>query len=202
MCVQAAQVEPGRLARLHRARHLVYGKAELGVRLAGLDVGADGWIPGVTRIRTRTGRARRRSISSNESTTMCPTPLSTRNRARPETCCCRACRAARPRSRRPAPGAARLLRPRPPRGPPTEQPVRRRAGRPCSRRSPRSARCRAKGLDESSRPRAHVVLGVHVGRRAELARQLERIAAADLKRAALVQARAEGIYVRDAPPLP
>jgi hypothetical protein len=35
-----------------------------------------GSIPGVTRSSTRCERPHRRSISSNESTTMCPMPLS------------------------------------------------------------------------------------------------------------------------------
>ena len=49
----------------------------------------------------------------------------------------------------------------------------------------------AAGLQERPRPRAQVVLGDHVGGRAELARQLDRVAAADLETAALVEAAAE-----------
>ena len=58
------------------------------------------------------------------------------------------------------------------------------------------ARLRA-GLHEGARARAQVVLGDHVGGRAELARQLDRVAAADLQAAALVQAAAEGKDVRE-----
>ena len=53
------------------------------------------------------------------------------------------------------------------------------------------------GLDERPRAGAHVVLRVDVRRRAELRRQLHHIAAADLEPAALVQARAKGIDMRD-----
>ena len=42
---------------------------------------------------------------------------------------------------------------------------------------------RGERLAERARPRAQVVLGDDVGRRAELARELERVAAADLEAA-------------------
>ena len=51
-------------------------------------------------------------------------------------------------------------------------------------------------LDERARARAQVVLGDDVGGRAELARELDRVAAADLEVAALVHAAAERKHVR------
>ena len=62
--------------------------------------------------------------------------------------------------------------------------------------SKRSVRAR-EGLPVGARACADVVLRVHVGGRAELARELDHVAAAHLEAATLVQARAEGIYVRD-----
>ena len=53
------------------------------------------------------------------------------------------------------------------------------------------------GRAERARPRAQVVLGDDVGRRAELARELDEVAAADLQPAALVDAAAQREHVRD-----
>ncbi len=50
----------------------------------------------------------------------------------------------------------------------------------------------ARGADEGAGAGAQVLLGDDVGRRAELAGELERVAAADLEDAALVQAAAQG----------
>ncbi len=50
----------------------------------------------------------------------------------------------------------------------------------------------AAGLHERSRARAQIVLGDHVRGRAELARQLDRVATAHLQAAALVEAAAQG----------
>ena len=54
------------------------------------------------------------------------------------------------------------------------------------------------GLDERARARAQVILGDDVGGRAELARQLDHVAAADLQAAALVEPAAERVDVREA----
>ncbi len=55
----------------------------------------------------------------------------------------------------------------------------------------------AERLEERARASAHVVLRVDVRGGAELARELDHVAAADLEPAALVQSRAQGIHVRD-----
>ena len=96
-------------------------------------------------------------------------------------------------SRRAAPARARRPRRRRTPGPP--RPARGR--RPCRetpwRRTARRSRRGATPSASSERPSApaEVVLGDDVGRRAELARQLDRVAAADLEAAALVDPRAE-----------
>ena len=113
--------------------------------------------------------------------------------APPRTWRCRASRSARARSRRAARGAARRRRPRRTTVPPARTaPAPRCRGRPW-RRTPRGSPPgpRRAGRDEGARARAQVVLGDHVGGRAELARQLDRVAAADLEVAALVEAAAQ-----------
>ena len=88
----------------------------------------------------------------------------------------------------------------PPEATSTDRPSSRTAGRrrcrerPCSRRGPRSARCaRAKAPQVGAGPGAHVVLGIDVGGGAELGRQLDHVAAADLEVAALVDPAAARI---------
>jgi hypothetical protein len=55
----------------------------------------------------------------------------------------------------------------------------------------------AEGVEVRAGARAHVVLGVDVRGRAELAGELDDVAAADLEPALLVQARAQGEDVRN-----
>ena len=124
---------------------------------------------------------------------MWPTPLSMRvlelGRA---TCCCRACRyaPARTRPQREVQLAARGHVA--PTGPPRRTAVGGGAGERLARVDHLEVLgAGAEGIDVLARAGAHVVLGVDVRRRAELARELDHVAAADLEPARLVQARAE-----------
>ena len=149
--------------------------------------GCSGRIPGVTRSRTRCGAPGGdplepldliERVDDDVADAGARAPV----RARRRSCCCRACRSARGRSRRSAPGAARRPRRRRRRGPPRRRAAAPRCrGKPCSRRRPRSRRCARRRRHRIARARsAHVVLGVDVGGRAELGRELDQVAAADL----------------------
>ena len=145
----------------------------------------------------RLGRAAAasRSISSKLSITISPTPTLQRHAAaRPRTWRCRAGRSARARS---PPSSARCSSP--PEATSHHSPS-------CANSASTAVQGKAfeanttwksswpvprAGLHERAGARAQVVLGDDVGRRAELARELDRVAAADLEAAALVQAAAE-----------
>ena len=102
-------------------------------------------------------------------------------------------------ARRAAPGAARLRTPRRRTGPPrANRSQRGGAGERLARVEDLEARrARGEGRHRGPRPLAHVVLRVDVRGGAELARQLERVAAADLQPAGGVQPRAERIDARE-----
>ena len=72
-------------------------------------------------------------------------------------------------------------------------------GRPWRRTGPRRRRrgASASASRNVARAGAQVVLGHHVGRGPELARQLDDVAAADLEAAGLVEAAAQGVDVRE-----
>ena len=198
--VQAVQLEPGVGAGRHRARHVVEAETELRVLLAGLDVRVRrGLDPGsdpqqhasaapaqpldlVERVHhyvshTDLERVVELGLALVVAVEVDPPRLE----------------AARERQVQ-LPAAGHVG------GQPLfdEQAVSRGAGKRLARVDHLEALDpRPEGLDVGARPGAHVVLGVHVGGRTELARELDHVAAADLEPALLVQARAQGIYVRD-----
>ena len=145
--MQPVQLDVGVAAGVDRAGHVVEPEAELRVLLAGLDVGVRRGRDAGRDAEHRPGSAAAQALDLVERVDhdVADAGARARSRARPGPCCCRACRCAPGGPRPPAPGGARRRWRRRPTGPPRRTAgTRRWRGTPCRRRSPRSARRRAR----------------------------------------------------------